>query len=186
MLDGILALLNEDPEKVKEISNHLNSCLRKDKLEALLVSIKSWTEKMNNVTKDVKEFKEVVENDNLIITVKGNILQKLDDSFSELQWQIDELKKTKTIDNSGNVSLITPEKSRIKVPVPSFKGTDQERPIKFLNDLDKYILLMKFDERDSIQIVSQALEGVAKDWWYVYESDVQGYEQFKELFKDRF
>ena len=45
---------------------------------------------------------------------------------------------------------------------------------------------MKFDERDSIQIVSQALEGVAKDWWYVYESEVQGYEQFKELFKDRF
>ena len=45
---------------------------------------------------------------------------------------------------------------------------------------------MKFNERDSIQIVSQALEGVAKDWWYVYESDVQEYEQFKELFKDRF
>ena len=45
---------------------------------------------------------------------------------------------------------------------------------------------MKFDERDSIQIVSQALEGVAKDWWYVYESDVQGFEQFKELYKDRF
>ena len=92
----------------------------------------------------------MVENHNLIITVKDNILQKLDDSFSDLQWQIDELKKTKTIDNSGNVSLIVPEKSRIKIPVPSFKGTDQERPIKFLNDLDKYILLMKFDERDSI------------------------------------
>ena len=45
---------------------------------------------------------------------------------------------------------------------------------------------MKFDERGSIQIVSQALLGVAKDWWYVYESNVQGYEQFKELFKDRF
>ena len=107
-LDGI-ALLNSDPEKVKKISNHLNSCPRKDELEALSISIKSWTEKINNITKEVKEFKEVVENDNLIITVKDNILQKLYDSFSELQWQIDELKKTKTIDNSGNVSLITPE-----------------------------------------------------------------------------
>ena len=84
-LDGILALLNDDSEKVKEISNHLNSCPRKDELAALSVSIKSWTEKINNVTKDVKEFEEVVENDNLIITVKDNILQKLDDSFSELQ-----------------------------------------------------------------------------------------------------
>ena len=54
------------------------------------------------------------------MVVKDNILQKVDDSFSELQWQIDELKKTKTIDNSGNVSLITSEKSRIKIPVPSF------------------------------------------------------------------
>ena len=110
----------------------------------------------------------------------------MDNSFSELQWQIVELKKTKTIDNRGNVGLIIPEKSRITIPVPSFKGTDQERPIKFFNDIDKYILLIKFDERDSIQIASQALEGVAKDWWYVYESDVLGYEQFKELFKDRF
>ena len=46
-LDGILALLNDDPEKVKEISNHLNSCPRKDESEALSVSIKSWTEKLN-------------------------------------------------------------------------------------------------------------------------------------------
>ena len=45
-LDGILASLNDDPEKVKEISNHLNSCPRKDELEALSVSIKSWTKKL--------------------------------------------------------------------------------------------------------------------------------------------
>ena len=154
-------------------------------MDVLWESMKGWTERIGKVDRELQNFKEVQEKGNLIITVKDNILQKLDDSFSELQWQIDELKKTKTID-SGNVSLITPEKSRIKIPVPSFKGTDQERPIKFLNDLDKYILLMKIDERDSIQIVSQTLEGVAKDWWYVYESDVQGYEQFKGLFKDRF
>ena len=34
-LDEILAFLNNDPKKVKEISNHLNSCPRKDELEAL-------------------------------------------------------------------------------------------------------------------------------------------------------
>ena len=62
----------------------------------------------------------------------------------------------------------------------------QERPIKFLNDLDKYIEFMRIHPAESIQIVSQALEGIAKDWWYVYESDVQEYEQFEGLFKDRF
>ena len=45
---------------------------------------------------------------------------------------------------------------------------------------------MKIHPTESIQIVYQALVGIAKDWWYVYESDVREYEQFKDLFKDRF
>ena len=30
------------------------------------------------------------------------------------------------------------------------------------------------------------MDGIAKDWWYIHESDVRGYDQFKSLFKDRF
>ena len=45
---------------------------------------------------------------------------------------------------------------------------------------------MKINSVESIQIVSQALERIAKDWWYIHESDVLGYEQFKNLFEDRF
>ena len=45
---------------------------------------------------------------------------------------------------------------------------------------------MKINSVESIQIVSQALEGIAKDWWYIHESEVFEYEQFKDLFKDRF
>ena len=67
-----------------------------------------------------------------------------------------------------------------------FKGTDQERPVKFLNDLDRYIMFMKIDSIESVQIVSQALDRIAKDWWYIHESDVREYEQFKSRFKDRF
>ena len=64
-----------------------------------------------------------------------------------------------------------------------FRGTDQERPVRFLNDLDRYIKFMRIDSIESVQIVSQALE---KDWWYIHKSDVWEYEQFKSLFKDRF
>ena len=67
-----------------------------------------------------------------------------------------------------------------------FRGTDQERPVKFLNDLDRYITFMKIDSIESVQIVSHALDGIAKDWCYIHESDVRGYDQFKSLFKDRF
>ena len=45
---------------------------------------------------------------------------------------------------------------------------------------------MKINERESIQIVSQALETAAKDWWYIHENDVLEYDQFKNLFKERF
>ena len=72
------------------------------------------------------------------------------------------------------------------IKIPIFKGTDQERPIKFLNDLEKYIAFMKIDGRESIQIVSPALEAAAKDWWYIHETDVLEYDQFKNLFNERF
>ena len=45
---------------------------------------------------------------------------------------------------------------------------------------------MRISPAESIQIVSQALGGIAKDWWYVYESNVREYTQFKDLFKDGF
>ena len=64
-----------------------------------------------------------------------------------------------------------------------FRGTDQERPVKFLNDLDRYITFMRIDSIESVQIVSQALDGIAKDWWYIHESDVRVYEQFKSYLK---
>ena len=45
---------------------------------------------------------------------------------------------------------------------------------------------MKIEGRESIQIVSQAVETTAKDWWYIHENHVFEYDQFKTLFKERF
>ena len=45
---------------------------------------------------------------------------------------------------------------------------------------------MKINLTERIQIVSQSLEEIAKDWWYFHETDLCEYDQFKELFKDRF
>ena len=105
-----------------------------------------------------------------------------------IQLQIKELEKFKVNHNhTSNVnSGLNVEKAKIKIPIPMFRGTDQKRPVKFLNDLDRYITFMRIDSIESVQIVSQALDGIAKDWWYIHESDVRGCEQFKSLFKDRF
>ena len=137
--------------------------------------------------KELKECKDdSVENENIMLQVKDRFYEKIKESCEYLQAQIDELKNMRNINSHNASNFVSHEKTKIKIPIPSFKGTDQERPVTFLNELDKYIEFMKIQPTESIQIVSQTLEGVAKDWWYVYESDVQGYEQFKDIFKDRF
>ena len=143
-------------------------------MEALSETMKSWTIRVENVSRELKDFKDLVNNDSLIIEVKDNLLIKLNGSCNDLQSQIDELRTSRIINNgiNGNNLTLNSEKSKIKIPIPIFKGTDQERPIKFLNDLEKYIAFMQIDERESIQIVSQALEAAAKDWWYIHETNV--------------
>ena len=140
------------------------------------------------MSRELKDFKDFVDNDNLIIEVKDNLLIKLNESCNDLQSQIAQLRKSRVNNNGINVNNLTlnSEKTKIKIPIPIFEGTDQERPIKFLNDLEKYIAFMKIDGRESIQIVSQALETAAKYCWYIHETNVLEYDQFKNLFKERF
>ena len=187
-LDRILAVVSNEPDKVDEVNKHLLACPRKDELEALSETMKSWTIRVENVSRELKDFKDFVDNDNLIIEVKDILLIKLNESCNDLQSQIDELRKSRVNNNgiNGNNLTLHSEKSKIKIPIPIFKGFNQERPIKFLNDLEKYIAFMKIDGRESIQIVSQALEAAAKDWWHFHETDVVEYNQFKNLFKERF
>ena len=112
-----------------------------------------------------------------------NLLEKLKECCEELQLQIEELKKSKSNNNYSNLSI---EKSKIKIPIRSFKGTDMERPVKFMNELDRYISFIKINSTERIPIISQSLEEIAKDWSYIHQTDVCEYDQFKELFKDRF
>ena len=93
--------------------------------------MKSWNTKVENVSHELHEIKEMVENDNLIIEVNDNLLEKLKESCDELQSQIKELKKSKSNNNCSNANIpINVEKSKIKIPIPFFKGTDQGGPVK--------------------------------------------------------
>ena len=63
----------------------MQACPRKEELDVLSESMKSWTTKVENVSQELKEFKEFVKNNNLIIEVKDNLLEKLKDSCKESQ-----------------------------------------------------------------------------------------------------
>ena len=66
-LDRILGVISNEPDNVEEINRHLQACPRKDELEALSKSMKSWTTKVENMNYELIEIKEMVENYNLIL-----------------------------------------------------------------------------------------------------------------------
>ena len=98
-------------------------------MDALSESMKGWTERIEKVDRELQNFKEVVEDDDLVIKVKNNILKKLNENYEEIQ--IKELEKFKVNHNhTSNInSGFNVEKAKIKIPIPMFRGTDQERPV---------------------------------------------------------
>ena len=57
-LDRILAVISNEPDKVEEINKHLLACPRKEELEALAETMKSWTTRVENVSRELKDFKD--------------------------------------------------------------------------------------------------------------------------------
>ena len=106
-LDRILAVISNEPGKVDEVNKHLVACPRKDELEALSETMKSWTIRVENVSRELKDFKDFVDNDNLIIEVEDNLLIKLNESCNDLQSQIDELRKSRVNNNGINRNNLT-------------------------------------------------------------------------------
>ena len=52
-LDRILAVISNEPDKVEEVNKHLLASPRKDELEALSETMKSWTIRVENVNYDL-------------------------------------------------------------------------------------------------------------------------------------
>ena len=83
-LDRILAVISNEPDKVEEVNKHLLAYPRKNELEALSETIKSWTIRVENVSRELNDFEDFVDNDNWIIKVKDNLLIKLNESYNDL------------------------------------------------------------------------------------------------------
>ena len=99
--------MSNEPDKVDEVNKRLLACPRKDELEALSETMKSWTIRVENVSRELNDFKEFVDNDNLILEVKDNLLIKLNESCNDLQSQIDELRKSRVNNNGINGNNLT-------------------------------------------------------------------------------
>ena len=74
----------------------------------------------------------------------------------------------------------------VKLQLPKFRGAENDRPMKFLSPLKKFVQAIKPNTTNLQCLIAQALEEAAKDWWYLVESKVQSLDDFEPIFKNRF
>ena len=75
---------------------------------------------------------------------------------------------------------------REKISAPVFQGDLTEKPIKFLQEMRRYRQPNKASIEDMKYVLSRSLKGHAVSWWYGVQSSIRDYEEFEELFKDKF
>ena len=75
---------------------------------------------------------------------------------------------------------------RIKLDIPKYRGLENERPVRFLSEFDKYVNVVRPNFDQLLCLISQALLGDAKDWWYLQEAEIDSYDQFIVLFRERY
>ena len=115
-LETLLTLITNNSGNIQEVGRHLQACPRREEMDPLSESMKGWTEKIEKVNRELQNFKEVVEDDDLVIQVKDNILKTLNENYEEIQLQIKELEKFNiNHNNTSNVnSGLNVEKAKIK------------------------------------------------------------------------
>ena len=122
-----------------------------------------------------------------------SLLEKDNDQFIDREAQmrraINELRdELNTLKSTSRLSCTSTQETqrRVKLQLPMFKGAENDRPMKFLSALIKYVQATKPDTTNLQCIIAQALEEAAKDWWYLVESKVESLDDFEKLFKTRF
>ena len=69
---------------------------------------------------------------------------------------------------------------------PTFTGDKNEKPIKFLKEMRRYLQPSESPLEELKYLLSRNLKGNAASWWYVVEDSVQRFEDFEEQFRDKF
>ena len=97
----------------------------------------------------------------------------------------DELDTLKNASRLSCTSMLENLRS-VNLQLPKLKGAENDRPMKFLSALKKYVQATKPDITILQCLIAQALEETVKDWWYLVESKIESLKDFETLFKTRF
>ena len=151
-------------EKIKEKFNEID--LRLDDDESIL------SEQRRQIQGDLEEAiakneENIKRNNELIIKFQEH-LKKLEDS---------NLNATRICQTSIHKSI-----QKFDLRIPKFKGDSYVRPVKFLNELKRYVHITKPAKSEIKYVLAQAFEGSAKNWFEIYEAEITSFEDFENKF----
>ena len=101
---------------------------------------------------------------------KISILEKANDQFIDREVHMRRANNESrdvlgTLKNTSRLSCITMKETPlcVKLQQPKFRGAENDRPMKFLSALKKYVQATKPDTINLHCLIAQALEDAAKD-----------------------
>ncbi|XP_043277817.1 putative uncharacterized protein DDB_G0272516 [Venturia canescens] len=76
--------------------------------------------------------------------------------------------------------------NKIKIKPPTFDGSSNKRPIKFIKEFRHYCEVTNPTFTEMKYLLSQSLEKAAKEWWELVEDQVNSFEDIEKRFTNRF
>ncbi|XP_043271228.1 nuclear transcription factor Y subunit gamma-like [Venturia canescens] len=76
--------------------------------------------------------------------------------------------------------------NKIKIKPPTFDGSSNKRPIKFIKEFRHYCEVTNPTFTEMKYLLSQSLEKAAKEWWELVEDQVNSFEDVEKRFTNRF
>ncbi|KAK2578986.1 hypothetical protein KPH14_012807 [Odynerus spinipes] len=74
----------------------------------------------------------------------------------------------------------------VKPQLPSFEGKSSDKPPKFIRELKRFVDAARVPDNELKFIITQALKGVASEWWDLVADHIDTWSQFTTAFLNRF
>lgn len=105
-------------------------------------------------------------------------------NFNDFQEQV----RTMQERNSGPARVNTTQRPKplMRVHPPTFEDRSNEKPMKFLREINEYCAVTQAEPGEARYIVSQALRGTAGEWWRLVQDEIQDWTDFERRFTLKF
>ncbi|XP_043288815.1 homeobox protein 2-like [Venturia canescens] len=79
-----------------------------------------------------------------------------------------------------------PLNHKIKIKAPTYDGSKEKRPMKFIREFRKYCEVINPTFTEMKYLIGQCLEKTAQEWWVLVEEEIDDFEDVETKFINRF